>query len=496
MLVVISDLHLTDGTSDATLSPETFFLFAERLRELATRAAWRADGQFRPLERIDVLLLGDVLDILHSKRWIEGTPRPWHDVSHPDVQKTFAAVIDGILANNAEGLGVFRALATQGAICLAPGMNGGALSGSEAYRVPVRIHYMVGNHDWALHLPGSAYDLLRQKVAQHLGLANNTHQPFAHDPYESDEILDVLRRHRAIARHGDIYDPLNFAEDRDVSSLGDMLVIEVMAKFLHAVENELAGELPSIVTANLHEIDNVRPLPLVPSFINGLLERACPNTGLRKRVKQIWDNQVEAFLALDAVRRRDTWLPFDVVDNLATSLLFSRRSPFVAGAKSASWLQSLRGVSSDSYHSHALAEQDFRNRRARHIIYGHTHAAECTPLDASYADGFVLNQTYFNAGTWRRVQRPTVAAPHEEEFLPTESINLLSFFAGDERAGRPFEVWSGMLGIGAADAPLYRLDAAKASAAAQPVASMPPLKAPHFAPNPAAAPSRPATARR
>ncbi len=494
MLVIISDLHLTDGTSDATLSPEAFFLFAERLRELATRAAWRADGQFRPLERIDVLLLGDILDVIHSKQWIDGTMRPWHDFSHPDLQKTFTSVVDGILAKNAEGLGVLRALATQGAICLAPGMSGAAaLSGSEAYRVPVRIHYMVGNHDWPLHLPGSAYDALRQKVIQHLGLANSATLPFAHDPYESDEVLDVLRRHRAMARHGDIYDPLSFAEDRDVSSLGDALNIEVIGRFLNSVQMELAAELPSLVMANLHEIDNVRPLPLVPIFINGLLERTCPNTALRKRVKQVWDNHVEQFLNLDVVRRRDTWLPFDVVDGLAGTLMFSRRSPFAAAGKANSWLQLMRGTNSDSYYAHALAEQDFRNRRARHIIYGHTHAAESVPIDASYADGFVLNQMYFNAGTWRRVQRATMAAPHEEEFIPSESINILTFFTGDERAGRPFETWSGMMGIGAADAPLYRLDAAKAPATVVPApvstSSPTPLKAPHFAGS-AGAPNR------
>ena len=70
MLLIVSDLHLTDGTCDATLAPESFYLFAERLRELANRAAWRSDGQFRPLERIDVVLLGDVLDIIRSSRWI------------------------------------------------------------------------------------------------------------------------------------------------------------------------------------------------------------------------------------------------------------------------------------------------------------------------------------------------------------------------------------------------------------------------------------------
>jgi UDP-2,3-diacylglucosamine pyrophosphatase LpxH len=493
MLVILSDLHLTDGTADATLSPESFFLFAERLRELATRAAWRADGQFRPLERIDILLLGDVLDIIHSKKWIEGTPRPWHDVSHADVQQSFAAVVDGILANNAEGLGVFRALATQGAMCLAPG--NGTLSGSEAYRVPVRIHYMVGNHDWALHLPGVAYDAMRQKVCQHLGLANAPSQPFAHDAYESDEILEVLRRHRTLARHGDIFDPLHFSEDRDVSSLGDALNIEVIRKFLNTMQNELAGDLPSLVLANLHEIDNVRPLPMVPIFINGLLERACPNPALRKRVKQVWDKNVDVFLDLDVVRRRDTWLPFDVVDGLANVMRFSSRSALGWAVKVDSWLHSMRGANSDSYYTHALAEQDFRNRRARHIVYGHTHAAECIPLDASYADGYVLNQMYFNSGSWRRVHRATVAAPQEEEFIPSESINLVTFFTGDERAGRPFETWSGVLGIGAADAPLYRLDAGKAAAAQPAAAAAAPLKAPHFGQS-AGTLSRPTMARR
>lgn len=490
MLVIISDLHLTDGTSDQTLSPEAFFLFAERLREIANRAAWRADGQFRPLERVDVILLGDILDIVRSKRWLESGVRPWHNMQDPATLKVVAEIIDGILAHNVEGLGVFRVLATQGTICLAP-----SRSGSEPYRVPVRLHYMVGNHDWPLHLRGSAFDALRQKVASHLGLANNPTQPFAHDPYESDPILDVLRAHRTFARHGDIYDPLNFSEDRDVASLGDALNVEVVGRFLVQVEQELAGDLPPHVLANLHEIDNVRPLPMVPLFIDGLLERACPSTALRKRVKQSWDKLVDDFLALDLVRRRDTWLPFDVVDGLAAVLRFGGHMGFGWSHKVATFLQSLRGAASDSYHSHALAEQDFRNRRARHIVFGHTHTAETVPLDASYADGFVLNQVYFNTGTWRRVHRHTVGTPHELEFIPSESLAISAFFQADERAGRSFESWSGTIGVGAADAPLFRLDAGRSHASSQSLPSSDvPVRAPHFAPT--STPSRTSTTRR
>ncbi len=477
MLAIISDLHLTDGTCDATPSPEMFFLFAERLREQAQRAAWRAGGGFRPLEAIDVLLLGDVLDIIRSQHWLTNKVRPWHDSQSATFTDTVQTIVNGILRENHTALDLLRTFATQGLPCTAPG--------GESYRVPVRVHYMVGNHDWPLHLSGTAHDAIRALVVQGLGLSNNPRYPFAHDPYESDTILSVLRDHKVFARHGDIYDPLNFAEDRDVSSIGDALNIEVLARFIDTVQREMSDDLSSLVLANLNEIDNVRPLPMVPIFIDGLLERACPQPAQRKRVKLLWDRLVDEFLALDIVRRRDTWLPFDVVDGLRGVLHFAGRSTLGWSNKVGSWLQSTRGANTDSYYPQALAEQDFRNRRARHVVYGHTHCSEMVPLDASYADGIVLNQMYFNSGTWRRTHRATMFAPHEQEFIPSETMTIQSFFAGDERGGRPFETWTGTLGIGESDASLFRLNAAPNET---PPAAAPPLAAattsvrsPHFA---------------
>lgn len=76
MLVIISDLHLNDGTTGATLSGGAFQVFVDRLREMAWRASWRADGRYRPLDRIDIVLLGDVLDIIRSQRWLMSDLRP------------------------------------------------------------------------------------------------------------------------------------------------------------------------------------------------------------------------------------------------------------------------------------------------------------------------------------------------------------------------------------------------------------------------------------
>jgi len=44
MLIIISDLHLTDGTSGETIKEGAFFLLRERLFSLAYDASWRAPG--------------------------------------------------------------------------------------------------------------------------------------------------------------------------------------------------------------------------------------------------------------------------------------------------------------------------------------------------------------------------------------------------------------------------------------------------------------------
>ena len=69
MLVVASDIHLSDETVGAVVSDKTFALFASRLRELAYQASWRAGGGYDPVREVDIILLGDILDPLQSTLW-------------------------------------------------------------------------------------------------------------------------------------------------------------------------------------------------------------------------------------------------------------------------------------------------------------------------------------------------------------------------------------------------------------------------------------------
>lgn len=481
MLVVISDLHLTDGSSGATISPGAFTVFAEGLQDLAVCASKRADGRYRPLESIDVLLLGDVLDVIRSSRWLtDGAVRPWDDPTRPDFAQRVSDVTRDILRRNDTSLDVFRKLAGEG-ISLPPATVQGRPDWSaHGQPTPVRLHYVVGNHDWMFHLPGPSWHPLREMVVDQLGLCQSPLRPLPHDPAEDDDLQQTLRRHKLLARHGDIFDPFNYMGDRDASSLGDAIVVELLNRFAVAADSQLADELPPAALAGLRELDNVRPLMLIPVWIDGLLERTCPYPAQRRRVKQLWDQLVDDFLSVPFVRQQDTWRPGELVDQMERLLKFSKGVSLKVASAAIVWFNQLRRSDESSYVEHALAEPDFRNRSARHVVYGHTHYAESVPLDASFAEGFALQQVYFNSGTWRRVHRPTRFAPHEREFIAHDVMTYLAFFDGDERGGRPYETWSGTLGLSDRDAQLLPPPDERRSAAVVPTPAMVHAHGPHF----------------
>lgn len=483
MLAIISDLHISDGTTGQILSPGTIDLVCERLCDLAWRASWRADGTYRPIDRIDLVLLGDVLDLISSRRWLASPCRPWDDPQSPAVIDCVTGITEEILRRNVDCIRTLRALATESTISLPPATAAGQpVLEAEEMAVTICTHYMVGNRDWPLHLKGTQYDLIRHKVTHHLGLVTPYNKPFPHEGAECEQLQEALRQHRVLARHGDVFDPLSFGDDRDAASLTDVLAIELIARFLQHVESELADQMPAATWSGLCEIDQVRPMLLIPAYIESMLERtAAP--AIRNRIKRIWDYMVEQVLHLEIVRRMSMTCSVDLIDGLAAALKFGRRDSQNWINRTLGFITSLRGASSTSYAQHAMAEADFRNRRARHIVYGHTHQAEIIPLDASHADGYMLRQTYFNAGTWRRCYQPTQMAAGNQELLPSECFTVLAYYQGDERSGRAHETWNGTLAPMAIDAPASKPIAASTNVVASgipaPVSSA--LRGPQFA---------------
>jgi hypothetical protein len=429
--------------------------------------------------------LGDIIDLVHSAQWsARAAVRPWSDPHSGEFLDLVTRITEAVLAHNEESFSVLSSLSTQGLAILPETRPGRPGPTAQSQPIPVRTFYMVGDHDWFFHLPGASLDALREKVTGRLGLAHRPGVPFPHDMQENEDLLRTMRRHKVTARHGDLYDPLSFDGDRDASSVSDALVIELVNRFSAEMETRLAGELPASAVLGLREIDNVRPLVLIPVWLEGLLERTCPLPSLRKKVTTLWDQLVDDFLAIDFLRQRNS--AEQLIDGLAAGLKFSRRPSTGWAAATAAWFHGLRGSDGESYARRALAEQDFRNRRSKHIVYGHTHAAESVPLDASYAETYVLNQVYFNAGTWRRVHRPTLLASGQHEFVAEDVMNCLVFYQGDERQGRPYETWSCTLGYQPAEATVHRIDPPRSPPPAEEpmAASAASIRPPHFSLSP------------
>lgn len=452
MIVFISDLHLTDGTSGRTIGSDAFRILRKQLGNLSYAASWRAapSRPYAPLKKIHLVLLGDILDVIRSAKWLSGKVRPWHSPQSPEFQAKVKEITEAVLAHNADSVAVLRSIAKEGKITVPKTVSPEAKTrvdveghGIEYVPVPVEIYYQVGNHDWFFHLQGAAYDEIRREIVARLGLVNDPDKPFPHDPHEEQSLWQAMMNHRVIARHGDIYDSSNFELSRDASSLGDAIVIELLNRFPIEVERQMGSRLPEGCVKGIREIDNVRPMALVPVWLHGLLRRTCADEKQVDAIKKIWDGLVDEFLELSFVKEHDRRFRWDSVDTVEWMLKFSQGVSMRTLGQVAEWVRG-KSFSGDDLRKCALREEAFLNRTAKFVVYGHTHRHEIVPLDIYVPDR--IEQIYVNTGTWRRVHEQTLLNLNEQEFVSHDVMTYAAFYLPDERRGRAFETWSGALG--------------------------------------------------
>jgi len=295
---------------------------------------------------------------------------------------------------------------------------------------------MIGNHDWMYHLPGKPYEEIRELICKKLGLANPP-GPFPHDPKESAAITQLYRDHRVFARHGDIYDDMNFDRTRDASSLGDAVVIELLNRFPELVNLRLGSSLSDDCKQGLKELDNVRPLQIIPVWLDGLLKNTC-TPDQAKQIKEIWNTQAKQFLNTPFVKEQHGHFLFKLGVRFSQDFSLSTLSRVILRFKK-------RMQGHQSFAPYALTETAFRDGSADFLIYGHTHWYEVVPLRAAPSNQGLLKQTYINSGTWRAVHELGSFNPRQEQFVGYHVMTYLAFFREDERGGRSFECWSGAL---------------------------------------------------
>jgi UDP-2,3-diacylglucosamine pyrophosphatase LpxH len=461
MLVIISDLHLTDGTTGMRVPAGAFELFRQRLEDMAFSASQRADGTYRPIDSFDLLLLGDILDPLRSTQWTNEQPgqpgfaRPWSKPEDPAFADKLDRITDRILQENAEGLENLCSVARGEGIFLPPATNDHRADLASGQRLPVRVrmHYMIGNHDWFYHLPSAGLDRVRARVVQSLGLANPP-SLFPYVPSESEVVSEVIARHSVLARHGDCYDPYNiYKQDRDHASISDATCVELLNRVNQQIRIELQGELPDGFLRGLDEMGSIRPELMTPVWIASLLDRFHATPAQRERIDGIWHALVEQFLKLDFLDELDQPFQLDQIDALKVALRFARLASienlndWVLAIRKLEKLLGRGGNSSSSYEKFAVQEEQYLSRQARFIIYGHTHQFAATTLRTTTRDGNPFDQMYLNAGTWIPVHEVCESDSHQTGFVIHKTLGYLGIYQGDERRGKSYETWNGTLDI-------------------------------------------------
>lgn len=468
MLVIVSDLHLTDGTTGLRIPSGAFRVFRERLEDMAYDASKQDGDTYKPIREFDLVLLGDIFDLLRSTQWtnqIKGQPgfaRPWMDPNDPAIVRKINDIVDGILQKNDPSLDVFRELANGTAISLPPATKSGQVDRrvsrdhSSKSRVPIKvnIHYMCGNHDWYFHLPGSEYDQIREKVIKHMGL-RNPKSPFPHDSSESNVIQSIFDNHKVTARHGDIYDPFNYVKEkgRNYSCLGDALVVELFNPIPQLVQAKLGSQLPQEFYDDLAEMGSIRPSTMTPVWIAGLLDKHAVGVQQLEEINQIWRNLLDNFLELDFLSKLDK-RGIDLVDSLEFVLgglkhlsleTLDDFAPLVErlmNLHSALW-----GGGELGFDKNAPKEAAYQSEEARFVVFGHTHGFKVVPLRSIPKNGKEFDQIYINTGTWHPIHEFAKADRKRRGFIMHKTMSYVGFYTEGERQGRAYETWSGTLDL-------------------------------------------------
>ncbi len=192
----------------------------------------------------------------------------------------------------------------------------------------------------------------------------------------------------------------------------------------------------------------MRPMLVIPIWINSLLANTCRDQEQAQKVKEVWDELAEDFLNVPFVRSHDQpFNPLDRVDKLELALKFSKKMSLQIASRLVAWARERGGESDITYHQTAFSEPAFINRTAKYIVHGHTHHHEIVPLRSSILGGKRFEQMYLNSGTWRRVHELARFRSREQAFQGYHEMTYFAFYRDGERKGRPFEVWSGTLGV-------------------------------------------------
>ena len=401
MLVVLSDLHFAEAQSsqigdlrfDRNLTPNVYQTFFSEINQIAVT---------KKVNKIDLILAGDIMEISRSGLWLESNERPYVSnetiSSDSKLERIILKIIKTIASEERvrDTLDIFRHI-------------------QDHFEMSIDVHFLLGNHDRLVN----ATQNIRRQVRAIFGLPGEDSR-FTHQFI----LKDHLGQPFSLIRHGHEYDPMNFSVNAqeletfpnefsnkayDDTCLGDFITIEYGAALPYYLveeygENAVISE-PRLLSLyhRLMDFDDVRPSTALLSYLFS-------TPGLKK--KQTWELMEPCFLRVFQKLSENQLIEDYISDSenlkfgqrtllngLLDSKLFTQNIPF--------WTikETMRQISKTLKHKSPVK---FVKKEAlindvvsgcKCVIGGHTHFPEVALISAIGGD----QRYYINTGTWRNV---------------------------------------------------------------------------------------------
>jgi len=409
MLVCISDLHFTDSsTGKYNVDARTFRNFWNKILETARGLNVR---------EIELALLGDFFDLLHSRKWLEGSGevKPWTEKGEGQL-RVVEAILNDVFRGNEELLTYLAEI-------------------SKSSDLDIKVTYIPGDHDWLIN----RYEGLREKVCKQLQLSHNPAERFP----------SFIRReeYHVFGRHGHEYDIYHFEGDYDAPSIGDAMVIELINRFPDALAKTMGEKIDKALLQKLQRIEDVRPLLDTPGWISAVAEESTvPETA--DAIKACWDDLVNQFNHLAYVQQwytvHDSWAPLDEADRLKERLKtasFALKNPAGKSTTSSKPIMSQFVREEDRHPREAYNEDFIRHDPIQYVVLGHTHQGRVLSMDRING----VEKIYFNLGTWRSVHTRNKFGSEKVLFTSWRTLNYAVFYQEGEHPDQAFEFWSAAL---------------------------------------------------
>ncbi len=428
MLVILSDIHLTDETTSFNVKPEAF---EEHLKHEIDDNAKANDAR-----ELHIMLLGDIFDLVRTAYWqtVPEDERPWYGKldkttgmnTSNKVQKHFEQVLTDILAT--------RSAQALVAMCNRLARDHGQTG------IPVRVSYVVGNHDRAFWNFPSLQKKLRAAFSE-VTLNGKNGKRFA--------LCDHLKlpQYGVLARHGHEWDDNSYALKlynkvlnrrkqvqrfdptvNRVMSIGEVITAELMSGLIHRVE----GKLDDMIIHDLKDANNVRPMTDLFAWLDWFAGSSVKRdndvifNALRDSLGAVLDS---SFARLWDKTESDFFFTGDITDTLS-KLRTTMPVLGFSGLKTGVSIFKGIGGSGDDFLNGAAAEWKSMDptdlKRLQYIVYGHTHRAlhECFAADTS---GRV--RMYINTGTYQPLIEQTRDGAG---FSSAHRMTMLFFYRKDE----------------------------------------------------------------